>query len=95
MVFSAYLFGIPALYIVLSDCRKREYAGYHGAQAFLLWAIFFMVFFTLRFNLDRMLMIRYAAGAEWIEPIFSAVLGGYALFCGIRAFAGFNFRIPF
>ncbi|MBN2058334.1 MAG: hypothetical protein JW782_06025 [Candidatus Saganbacteria bacterium] len=86
LVASAYLFGIPALYIVLTDLRKKEYIGFHGGQALLLWCCFFIIFFGQRALADP--------GQEWIEQTVLIVLGAYAVFCAYRSFIGVVFRIP-
>ena len=94
LVASAYLFGIPALYIVLTDNRKMGYIGYHGSRAFILWVLFFVIFFTARFFIDLVWSTEFIPGLEIIEQVLVLVMGAYAIFCGFRSFRGKNFRIP-
>ena len=94
LIASAYLFGVPALYIILTEYRKKKYIGFHGAQALMLWIVYFAMFFTVRFGLNLLLAIRYFPPAEMVEPAISIAMGGYALACGIRAFMGKDFKLP-
>ncbi|MEE8637764.1 MAG: hypothetical protein V3T21_01835, partial [Candidatus Margulisiibacteriota bacterium] len=88
LVSSAYLFGIPALYIVLTDNRKREYVGYHGMRAFLLWVLFFVIFFSLRSIIDLVWSTNFIPQLEKLEIISVVLMGAFAVFCGYRGFVG-------
>lgn len=48
---AAYLFFIPALYIILTDKRKVSFNAQHAAQALLLWIVFTCVMISSRFLL--------------------------------------------
>ena len=85
---SAYLFGIPALYIVLTDNHKKGFVGAHGARAFLLWVLFFAVFFGVRALIDRVWETNFVPELELLEPVAVAVMAAYALFCGYRSLRG-------
>ena len=86
LVTSAYLFGIPALYIVLTDNRKKAYVGYHATRAFLLWVLFFIIFFSLRFVIDLVWSTNFIPQLERLEKISVVLMGAFAVFCGYRGF---------
>jgi hypothetical protein len=93
--FSAYTFGLPALYIVLTEDRDKNFSGYHGAQAFKLWCFYFGIFFAYRFLVDLVWKIRYLPGLERLEIFMVLGMGTYALFCGYLSLSGKSFKIPF
>jgi uncharacterized membrane protein len=88
LVSSAYLFGIPALYIVLTDNRKKAYVRYHAARAFSLWVLFFMIFFSIRFVIDLVWSTNFIPQLENLETISVVLMGAFAVFCGYRGFMG-------
>jgi hypothetical protein len=90
---SAYFFGVPALYIVLTENRDKAYAGHHGAQAFWLWSLMFLMFFSLRFLIDWMWSQRYVPELEKLEMVVVAVMGAYVLYCGGRCLLGRTFKV--
>jgi hypothetical protein len=89
-----YLLGIPAIYILLTGLRKKEYIGPHAEQALYLWCLYFLGIFTFRFLLDLVWHVwsfPYLAWLEWL------VIGGmvfYDVRCAYRALLGIPFRIP-
>ena len=91
---SAYLFGIPALYIILTEHKRKKFLGYHGPQAFYLWLAYFVIFFGVRYLIDRVWANNYIAGLNVIENLVLFLLGGYTLYCAYRAVTGQIFRIP-
>jgi uncharacterized membrane protein len=91
---SAYIFGIPALYIVLTDLRKKEFIGGHGAQALVLWIVYFVTFFAIRSLVNLAWLIRYIPYLDWMETLAVVIMGAYAVYCGFRSFRGEAFRIP-
>jgi len=91
---SAYLFGIPALYIVLTEKKKEDYLGYHGQQALLLWVWFFILFFSLRFLINLVWSFFYIPYLEKTEVLLAVLMVGYVLFCAYRSFNGQKFKIP-
>ena len=93
-VSSAYLFGIPALYIVLTERKKEDYLGAHGQQAFWLWIWFLIIFFSLRFFINLIWGFFYIPYLEKSEVLAAFLLGGYAVFCAYRSFKGVKFTIP-
>ncbi|MFC1511289.1 hypothetical protein ACFL5U_02775 [Candidatus Margulisiibacteriota bacterium] len=84
---SAYIFGIPALYIILTENRRTNYVRQHGEQAFYMWLVFFAVFFTLRFLINLLWSIKYAPALEIVEMSAVVLMAGYAAFRGIRSWA--------
>ncbi|MBI5400253.1 hypothetical protein HZB07_06600 [Candidatus Saganbacteria bacterium] len=94
LVAAAYLFGIPALYIALTDWRKKDYVGFHGGQALVLWCWFFVIFFAVRLLVDLVWGFSYIPILIWLERLTVLALGGYAVYCAYRAFYGQIFKIP-
>lgn len=91
---TAYLFGVPALYLVLTEHKKEPYLGFHGQQAFQLWVWFFVIFFTLRFFINFIWSFFYIPYLEKMEVLASLIMGGYAIYCAYRSFKGEKFIIP-
>ncbi|MFH1825675.1 MAG: hypothetical protein ABH823_00075 [bacterium] len=90
----AYIFGIPALYIVLTEKRHNEALGWHGAQALKLWAGYFVIFFSLRFLINSAWQSHYWPLLNNLELLAVVLMAGYALFCGYRAGLGRKIKIP-
>ncbi len=90
----AYLFGVPALYITLTGLRKKDFIGYHGAQALYLWVSYFALIFVFRFLLDLIWHFWYFSPLGWLEWPVLAYMAGYAIYCALRALAGPYFTIP-
>ena len=88
LVSAAYLFGIPALYIVLTDDRKKSYVRDHAARAFLLWVLFFIIFFSIRFVIDLVWSTNFIPELESLERISVMLMGAVAVYCGYRGFVG-------
>lgn len=91
---SAYLFGIPALYIVLTVKQKDDFARRHGSQAFLLWVSFFVIFFMIRMIIDWLWSRAYVPGLAWFEIVAVVFMGCYAVYCAWRSLLGREFKIP-
>lgn len=83
---SAYLFGVPALYIILTEHRKKKFLGEHGARAFLLWLTFIFVFFALRFVIDSIWVTNFVPQLERVEPAALLLMATYLLYRGVRCF---------
>jgi uncharacterized membrane protein len=90
----AYVFWVPAIYIVLSKLRKDEFTGFHGGQALLLWLIIFAGFFTLRWLVNLVWGLYYIPYLDLIEVLFASAAWGYAVACGYRCAQGEVFRLP-
>ena len=88
LVATAYLLGIPALYIALTDYRKKDYVGFHGSQALVLWCWFFVILFGIRFLVDIIWSFTYFPMLIWLENLAIVGMAGYALFCAYRSFTG-------
>ena len=91
----AYLFGIPALYLVLMDDKKSGYVSQHGRQALVLWVLFFLIFFGVRSLIDFIWGIIFIPFLNGLEILAVVGMAGYAVFCAYSAFRGDDFRIPF
>ncbi|OGB87991.1 hypothetical protein A3H38_02880 [candidate division WOR-1 bacterium RIFCSPLOWO2_02_FULL_46_20] len=91
---AAYLFGIPAMYIVLTKNRQRGYVGYHGAQAYLLWIIFVLIFFVTRIGIDLLWSLKYLPQLDYIERVAVIIMAIYALSRGWQSLLGKNLNIP-
>ncbi len=89
---SAYFFGIPALYIVLTEKRKDEFVGAHGAAALFLWVRIFTVFFLLRLLVDLVWRFRYVPDLDLIEPAAAILLWGHSAYQGLLAARGASFH---
>ena len=85
---AAYVFWIPSLYIVLTEKRKEEFLGQHGARALFLWVKIFIAFFALRFLVNLIWRLAYLPNLDWIETAAAALLWGYAAYQGVRAARG-------
>jgi uncharacterized membrane protein len=91
----AYLFGVPALYIILTDLRKNKFLSFHAAQAGILWLFWIAVVVMVRILFSLIWLLFYA----WIlDPLaFWINLGfwGYIAFCGYRVYKGEEFEVPY
>lgn len=85
---SAYFFGIPALYIVLTGSKKKSYIGTHGAQAFTLWVGFLAIFFAIRSFIDLVWRVSYLPQLEILEILSAAAMGCCALYFGFQSLSG-------
>jgi uncharacterized membrane protein len=91
---AAYLFGIPALYIILTEKKKQKFAGFHGTQAFYLWLLYFMLFFAVRFVINWVWQATYIPWLNIAEIMVVFLMIGYTLYCAFRCLGGQFFRIP-
>ena len=85
LVASAYIFGWPALYIVLSNKRKSRYVGLQGEQAFMLWLMMVVFFLALRFLINLLWSIKYTPQLEIVELVVLSLMGIYVLYRGLKA----------
>ncbi|MFA5839508.1 MAG: hypothetical protein WC890_02480 [Candidatus Margulisiibacteriota bacterium] len=93
-VASAYLFWVPAIYIVLSSNRKKEFVGDHGAQALRLWVWFFGLFFAMRLLVNLIWRFYLFLPLEYFEIAVVLGLASYCCYCALRSFNGKTFQIP-
>ncbi len=85
LIATAYLFGIPALYIVLTDARKKKYVGGHGAQAFFTWIIFFIIFFGNRYLTELAWRSNFSFDLGKLETALVVVMAAYAVYAAVRS----------
>lgn len=52
LVFSAYLFGFPALYIVLTEKKNNGFVRRNGEKALFAWVLLFLTFFSFRYLIE-------------------------------------------
>lgn len=92
----SYAVAFPAIYILLSDKRRDPFAGYHGAQALFMWLGIMVIWIAIRifFNFLDSVGI-YFAVIDWFSSLIMFSLWIYALYCGMRAYNGDYFDIPF
>ncbi|MFA6431346.1 MAG: hypothetical protein WCV91_03055 [Candidatus Margulisiibacteriota bacterium] len=90
----AYLLGIPSLYIILTDRRKKAFVGFHGEQAFKLWWAFILSFFALRALINLIWYFNYLPGMEYVEALLSVYFVLYAAYCAYRSYRGLTFSLP-
>lgn len=90
----AYILWVPSLYIVLTDKRKKEFIGFHGGQALVLWTAIFLTFFALRFSVNLLWSFYYIPYLDLLEVLFASAAYGYAISCGYRSRQGEVFKIP-
>lgn len=96
MAACSYLFFVPALYLILSDKRKTQYAALHAAQALVLWCAITVVFIGMRVVY---LTLVFTLGYFWVIDIFMKLIHlamwGYAAYCGYLAFKEKEVLIPY
>jgi len=83
---SAYLFGIPALYIVLALGKKDKELAEHASRAMFFWCNYFLVFFGWRFLINFIWRFRYLPALEWLEIAVLLFLAGHAIFSAVKVF---------
>jgi uncharacterized membrane protein len=91
----SYAFGIPSLYIILTEKRKEKFTGYHGVQALYLWILIVLLWILLRALQNVILYIIYI---PFLDSMISLILLGLWIFtclCGLRVLGGGYFSIPF
>jgi len=91
---AAYILWVPALYIVLTEKRKEEFAGWHGGQALVLWTLVFAGFFGLRFLVNLLWRAVYNPYIDLLELLFGTAAYAYIVYCGLRSYQGLKFKIP-
>lgn len=80
LVLAAYLFFVPALYIILTEKRHDAYIGFQAIQAFICWLVFLLLYVLI-------LDIRY-------NVALLASLWGLIAASGLAAATKEDFRIP-
>lgn len=90
----AYILWIPSLYIVLTEKRHKDFVGYHGGQALVMWSAVFVAFFAVRFLVNLIWSVFYIPYLDTLEVVTGALAYGYALYCGYRCWLGQTFRLP-
>lgn len=91
---AAYLFFIPALYIILTDKRKVGFNAHHAAQALLLWIVFAAVMVLLRFFLGLASDYFYYP-LLYFKYLVTLLYIGLVLFLAGKCIYGRSFELPF
>ncbi|MBU0687469.1 MAG: hypothetical protein KKB81_06465 [Candidatus Margulisbacteria bacterium] len=79
---TCYIFGIPSLYIILSNLRKVKSLAFHAAQALSLWffEILFLIVirifvFWLNNSYGLAVLKDYILGPFWFFMLFNVAVG--------------------
>jgi len=91
---ASYLFGVPALWVVLTERKDKGFLYFHGEQAFYLWLRFFIAFFALRLLITLIWRIVYVPYLDFVETLLAGLMAGYAVYCGYRSLLGRTFYFP-
>jgi len=91
----AYVFFIPALYLILTDYRKTRFNAFHGAQALFLWLFIFVVFLLIRFTLNLIWSVYYLPILDVLGNLIKLALWIYAFYCGVKALYGEKYEVPY
>ena len=90
----AYVFGVPALYIILTKYRYNKFLSFHAAQAFVLWVLWFLMLIGVRLGFNFL----WNLGFFWLlDPLafwINCLLWFLMAFCGYRVYKGIDFEIP-
>ncbi|MCX5750574.1 MAG: hypothetical protein NT099_02705 [Candidatus Saganbacteria bacterium] len=92
---AAYLFGVPALYIILTDLRNNKYLSFHAAQAGLLWLSWIVAIVVVRILFSLIWLLFYAWPLDPLAFLVNLVIWGYIAFCGYRVYKGIDFEVPY
>lgn len=85
LIISTYLFGLPALYLVLTDNNKAGYVNQQARKALVLWLAFFAVFFALRLFDNFLWGVGIQVPSLLIERLVMIIIIGYAVFRAYQA----------
>jgi uncharacterized membrane protein len=91
---ACYLFGVPAIYIILIDNKKDKFVLFHAFQALRMWLWFFVVFFLLRLVINLVWKLVYIPYLDKLEIFAAIFMTGYAIYCAKRVARGQVFHIP-
>ncbi len=91
---AAYIFFVPALYIIFTKLRRRKFTAFHAAQALLLWITIFAVLVLLKFLLNLIWSWAYLPWLDFLGSLFKYSLFVYAFYCGAQTSLGEKYEIP-
>ncbi|MFH1542316.1 MAG: hypothetical protein ABIE84_04410 [bacterium] len=83
---SAYLFGIPALYIVLTQNKGAGFVRYHAEQALYLWLTYLTIFFLIRLFIGLLWSAQYIPGLQFLELAAVLFMAAYLLYRAYKSF---------
>ena len=95
LIASAYIFGIPSLYIILTDKRKNKSTAFHATQALLFWIAIFILYFVLRLFVDLIWTYYYTVLLDWLINLIVFGSWIYLINLGFNAYLGKAFDVPY
>ena len=91
---AAYLLFFPALYIILTEKRKKEYLALHGCQALFYWLLSFFILVAIRIGVDCVMTRVYIRPLELVLPLTMWAIWLYCIYCSLLALLGRQINIP-
>ncbi|PIS30618.1 hypothetical protein COT42_02650 [Candidatus Saganbacteria bacterium CG08_land_8_20_14_0_20_45_16] len=88
---TAYLFGVPALYLVLTRPVGVGFVGYHAKQAFYLWLYYALIGLGLKLFVHWIWLYWFVPGLETLSNLIFLAMFCYAAFCAGRVLMGRTF----
>ena len=95
MLFLAYIFAVPAIYLVLIENKENKFVHYHSRQAFMLWVGIFFSWIFFRIVFAWINSMYYALFFVQLNHVINWSMWIYAIWCGIRAGRGEYFEAYF
>jgi len=92
---ASYAFGVPSLYIILTDKRKDKFTGFHGTQSLFMWIGYVVVWIVMKVIIDVVWSIVYLPVLSSLARLVMLLMWLYALWCGYRAYVGEYFKVPY
>jgi len=90
----SYAFFFPALYIILTEKRKKEYLALHSSQALFYWVFSFVLLVAVRYSIDHVMTLVYIRPFEIMLPLLMWLIWLYALWCAFLALLGRQVNTP-
>ncbi|MFA5098004.1 MAG: hypothetical protein WC490_05185 [Candidatus Margulisiibacteriota bacterium] len=90
----SYAFFFPALYIILTEKRKKEYLALHSSQALFYWVFSFVLLILVRSGTDHIMSLVYIRPFEIVLPLLMWLIWLYALWCAFLVLLGRQVNIP-
>ena len=90
----SYAFFFPALYIILTEKRKKEYLALHSSQALFYWVFSFILLLSIRASLDYIMVRAYIRPFEMVLPVLIRGIWLYSLYCAFLSLLGRQVNIP-
>jgi len=91
----SYAFGLPAIYVLLTDKRKEEFLFFHSAQAMILWIGIVLIWMLMRILLVIIWNVIYIPFLDNLVSLIGFAIWLFAVRFGYMAFKGRYFKIPY